>query len=91
MKWCYVSDIDAHLDDIATDIRANLEKTMAYDALMARKEEIKQEEAKLAKHEANIAEFRKQIDELHNKMMQEVLLASEAEGKISALKEEFWK
>lgn len=91
MKWCYVSDIDAHIDDIAADIRSGLEERAAYHAIMAKKEEIKQEEAKLAKHEANIAEFRKQIDELHNKMMQEVLLASESEGKISALKEEFWK
>lgn len=91
MKWCYVSDIEAHLDDIATDIRANLEKTIAYDALMARKEEIRNEEAILAKHDEAITSLRQQIDALNNLLLHEIELATETKERISTLKEEFWK
>jgi chromosome segregation ATPase len=91
MKWCYVADIEAHLDDIATDIRANIEKVFAYDALMAKKEEIKKEQAIIAEHEANIVDIRQQIDELQNALLHETVLVAEAQERINALKEEFWK
>lgn len=90
MKWCYVADIEANLDDIATDIRENLEKVMAYDALMAKREEIKKEEAILAKYETDIGDLRKQIDELNNKLLKKIYLASEATDRINTMKEEFW-
>ncbi len=90
MKWCYVSDIEAHLDDIATDIRENLEKVMAYDALMAKKEEIKKEEANLAKHNEAIESLRWQIDAINSLLLHEIELASEATERINTLKEEFW-
>ena len=91
MKWCYVSEIYEHLDEIATDIRANIEKALAYDALMAKKEEIKKEEERKAKHEAAIEDIRKQIDELNNKLLTEIYLASEATERINNMKEEFFK
>lgn len=91
MKWCYVADIEAHLDDIATDIRANIEKVLAYDALMAKKEEIKKEQAIVAEHEAKIADIRQQIDELQNALLHETVLVAEAQERINTLKEEFWK
>jgi hypothetical protein len=90
MKWCYVSDIEAHLDDIATDIRENLEKVMAYNALMAKKEEIKKEEVILAEHEAKMVDLRQQIDALQNELLHEMVLVTESEDKINTLKEEFW-
>jgi DNA-binding ferritin-like protein len=91
MKWCYVSEINEHLDEIATDIRANIEKALAYDALMVIKEEIRKEEAICAEHEAKIADIRQQIEDLRNEMLHEMVLATESENKINALKEEFWK
>lgn len=91
MKWCYVADIEAHLDDIATDIRANIEKVFAYDALMAKKEKIKKEQAIIAEHEANIVDIRQQIDELQNALLHETVLKAEAEERVNALKEEIWK
>lgn len=91
MKWCYVADIEAHLDDIATDIRANIEKVFAYDALMAKKEEIKKEQAIVAEHEAKIADIRQQIDELQSELLHETVLVAEAEERVNALKEEFWR
>lgn len=91
MKWCYVADIEAHLDDIATDIRENLEKVMVYDALMTIKEKVKKEEAIRAEHEAKIADIRQQIEELQNELMHEMVLSTEAEARISTLKETFWE
>lgn len=91
MKWCYVSDIEAHLDELAADIRANLEKALAYDALMAIKEEIRKEEAIQAEHEAKIADIRQQIEDLRNEMLREMMLSTECDERINALKEEFWK
>lgn len=91
MKWCYVSDIHDHLGDLATDIRANIEKAMAYDALMARKEEIQKEQAIIAEHEAKMADIRQQIDELQSELLHETVLVAEAEERVNALKEEFWK
>lgn len=90
-KWCYVSDIEAHLDDIATDIRANIEKVLAYDALMTKKEEIKREEAILAEHEAKMEDICRKINELQNELLHEDRVVSEAKERINALKEEFWK
>lgn len=90
-KWCYVVDIEAHLDEIATDIRTSIEKTLAYDAMMAKKEEIKKEEVIRAEHETNIENLRKQIDELQNKLLTEIILASEATERINNMKEEFFK
>ena len=90
MKWCYVSDIETHLNDIATDIRENLEKVMAYNELMAKKEAIKAEEAILAEHEAKMADLRQQIDELQNELLHEIVMATEATDRINTLKEEFW-
>ena len=86
MKWCYVCEIQEHLEEIATDIRANIEKAIAYDTLMAKKEE-----ATLANHEATIEDLRKQIDELNNKLLTEIYLASEATERINTMKEEFWR
>jgi hypothetical protein len=91
MKWCYVSEINEHLDEIATDIRANIEKALAYDALMAIKEEIRKEEAIQAEHEAKIADIRQQIEDLRNEMLREMVLSTECDERINALKEEFWK
>lgn len=91
MKWCYVADIEAHLDDIATDIRENLEKVMAYDALMAKREAIKREEEIRDKHEANIENLRKQIDELQNELLAEMFIVSDVNERINTLKEEFWR
>jgi hypothetical protein len=91
MKWCYVSEINEHLDEIATDIRVNIEKALAYDALMAIKEEIRKEEAIQAEHEAKIADIRQQIEDLRNEMLREMVLSTECDERINALKEEFWK
>ena len=90
-KWCYVSEINEHLDEIATDIRANIEKALAYDAMMAKMEEIKKADAIYAEHEATIENLRKQIDELNNKLLQEIVLASEAFERANNMKEEFFK
>ena len=90
MKWCYVSDIEANLDDIATDIRENLEKVMAYNELMAKKEAIKREEEIRDKHETNMENLRKQIDELQNELLTEMFIVSEANERINTMKEEFW-
>lgn len=90
MKWCYVADIEANLDDIATDIRENLEKVMAYNELMAKKEAIKREEEIRDKHETNMENLRKQIDELQNELLAEMFIVSEANERINTMKEEFW-
>lgn len=91
MKWCYVSEINEHLDEIATDIRANIEKALAYDALMAQIEAIKREEAIRAEHEAKMEHIRQQIEELQNTWTAEMFIVSDINNRINTMKENLFK
>jgi septal ring factor EnvC (AmiA/AmiB activator) len=86
MKWCYVSEINEHLDELATDIRANIEKALAYDALMAKINAIKAEETILAQHEAKIAELRDAIKKLDDMLTDEMNKAYEVSDNIECMK-----
>lgn len=73
-RWCYVSHVMEHLDEIAENIRIREEKVAAYDKIVGkeqRKQELAEREAKLAamkakleKEAAAIAAEKAELDEV---------------------------
>lgn len=62
-KFCFVSRIIEHLDEIAVNNRARTMKVNAYDEVMARREVIRKAEDKLAKHRAKVEELRQMLND----------------------------
>lgn len=80
-RCCFVSEMSEYLDEIAIANKAMADKASKYDAMIARKEEIKKLEADIITHKAN--------SNLHYQAYQKDLaLIEEANKRLNALKEE---
>ena len=82
-RYCFVSDIMVHLDEISTNINIRNEKVAAYDAMVAKHNAAKEAEAKLALHRAN-------CEKLRAKLEKEMQMAQEAEALVSSRPENIW-
>jgi hypothetical protein len=71
-RYCFVSDVMEHLDEISENIKVRNEKVMSYDAMIAEQAAKKEAQEKLAKHKAK-------CEELRAKLAREEQLMKEAE------------
>jgi hypothetical protein len=82
-RYCFISDVIVHLDEIATNIYARNQKVEAYDAMIAEQNAAKEAEAKLAIHRAN-------CDKLRAKLEKEMQMMQEAEAVINNRPKSIW-
>lgn len=72
-RYCFISEVMTHLDEISENINARNEKIAAYDAMIAEQTAKREAQANLAKHQAN-------IEALRLKLEREMALMQEAEA-----------
>lgn len=82
-RYCFVSDVMTHLEEISTNIHIRNEKVAAYDAMIARQNAVKEAEAKLAIHRAN-------CEKLRAKLEQEMQMMQEVEALVNNRPENIW-
>jgi hypothetical protein len=73
MRFCFVSKIMEHLDEITEQNRIRIAKVAAYDAMIA-------EQAAKQKAQENLAKHRAKCDELRAKLDKEMQLLQAAEA-----------
>ena len=78
-KYCFITNVMAHLDEIAECNRIRETKVLAYDAIEERKQALYMASEKLAKHTA-------QVEKLEKMLEKEKALMAEATEKYNALK-----
>ena len=79
-RYCFVSDIMSHLNEISESITVRETKASAYEAITARQEAIRKANEKLVKHRDKCAKLREQL-------ATEMRLAEEAEREVAAFEE----
>lgn len=67
MKFCYIKDINEHLDEVAESMR----KAMMYDEYMSKEERRKELITEVDKHKENIARIESEIARLHEALKNE--------------------
>lgn len=72
-RFCFISEVMNHLEEISTNINARNEKAAAYDAMIAEQNAKREAQANLAKHQAN-------IEALRLKLEREMALMQEAQA-----------
>lgn len=87
MRFCFLSEVTEHLDEIATEFRIRNEKVEAYNKILAEQEAIRKaneererRKEELAKHKANIKKLRAQLEK-------ETASMQEVEAQLNALTE----
>lgn len=78
-RFCYVSKIVEHLDEIAEISRVRTTKVNAYEKVVARQEAVRKAKAKYDKHKAKVDELQAKLDEAKH-------LMAEAEQELNELK-----
>ena len=63
LKFCFVKDLAEHFDEIVTQHRADKEKAIAYDAIKARENAVRQAEEDLIKHRKNCERLRRELEQ----------------------------
>jgi hypothetical protein len=72
-RYCFISEVMHHLDEISENINARNAKVEAYDAMVAEQNAKKEAQANLIKHRA-------ECEKLRAKLEREMLLMQEAEA-----------
>lgn len=78
-RFCYISKVTEHLDEITECMRIREAKAAAYDEMTARKEVLRKAKEKFEKHKSK-------VEALQNALEEEMLLMEEAENEWNALK-----
>lgn len=63
LKFCFVSEMAEHFEEIAEAGRKFIEKANAYDIIVAEREKLRKAEEDKEKHEAKLVELRMAIEE----------------------------
>lgn len=61
-RFCYISKIMEHLEEITEANRIRAEKVAAYDAIIAEQNAKKEAQENLAKHQANVETLRQKLE-----------------------------
>jgi len=69
-RYCFVSNVMEHLDEISTNINVRNEKVKAYDAIIAKENAKKEAAERFAMHKAKYAELRAKLEK-EERLMQE--------------------
>ena len=80
-RFCYVSKIAEHLDEIAEHNRVRTNKVIAYDGVVARQEALRKAKENVAKHKTVVDDLRRRLEDA-------TALMTEAENALKALKDE---
>ena len=80
-RFCFVSNIVEHLDEIATNSRSREAKVVAYNEMVEKQEKIRKAQAKVDKHDARIAELQEALNK-------EMALMTDAQNELLTLKGE---
>lgn len=80
-RFCYVTNITEHLEEISQQTQSRNEKVLAYDKAMAKKEAFGKATEKLAKHRAKYEKLAKDLE-------REIDLMHEAEREVDMLKQQ---
>jgi DNA repair exonuclease SbcCD ATPase subunit len=84
-RWCFVSEIPEHLEEIANNMRARESKIKAYDAIIAEQEAIKKANEELAKRKADVEKRKANVEKLRAQLEKETASMHEAEEKLNEL------
>ena len=79
-RFCFISKVTEHLDEIASEFRIRNEKVAAYDKIIDKQAAIKKANEEFAKHKENIEKLRAQLEK-------ETASMQEAEDQRNALTE----
>lgn len=79
-KFCYVSNITEHLEEISAQTQSRYHKVKAYDEAIARKDALHKATEKLAHHKARYEKLAEQLEK-------EIDLMHEAEREVDSLKQ----
>ena len=79
-RFCFISKVTEHLDEIASEFRIRNEKVAAYDKIIAKQAAIKKANEEFAKHKENIERLRAQLEK-------ETASMQAAEAQLNALTE----
>lgn len=69
-RYCFISNVMEHLDEIAENLKIRNEKVAAYDAMVAQENAKKEAAENLAKHRAKCEELRAKLEK-EERLMQE--------------------
>lgn len=72
-RYCFISDVMEHLDEISENLKIRNAKVASYDAIIAEQTAKREAQANLAKHRAK-------CEELRAKLEREMALMQEAEA-----------
>lgn len=78
-KFCFIAEINNHLEEISSHINTQRPKAIAYDDMMARKEEARRANESFERHRAN-------CEKLRARLVKEERRMREAQIKINELK-----
>ena len=80
-RWCYIKDIEKHLEEISINTQERNAEASAYREIMCKKHAVENAKAEYEKHQAN-------YDKLQQKLTAEYEALAEAKAKYEALAEE---
>ena len=75
MRFCFLSKVPEHFEEITTAMQARQDKITAYDKMVGRKQAIADAKARIEQYKANYAKLQKQMDaeiEAYNKAKAEL-------------------
>lgn len=62
MRFCFLSKVPEHFEEITTAMKARQDKIMAYDKIMGRQQAIEDAKARVEQYKANYAKLQKKMD-----------------------------
>ena len=86
-RFCFISKVTEHLDEIAIEFRTRSEKVAAYDKILAEQEAIRKANEELARRKEEIAKHKENIKKLRAQLEKETASMQEAEAQLNALTE----
>lgn len=84
-RFCLISNVTDHLDEIAETIRIREEKLAKYDAIVAEEERIKAEQERARKAKEEIEKRKAKILKLQQEMEEARKLLEESEAELKSL------
>lgn len=63
LKFCFMANVTEHFEEIVALHRADKEKAIAYDAIKAREDAVRQAEEDLIKHRENCERLRRELEQ----------------------------
>lgn len=66
MRFCFLSKVPEHFEEITTAMKARQDKIMAYDKIVGRQQAIENAKAKVEQHKANYIKLQQKLEDEMN-------------------------